>query len=774
MKHDQVQVVDPVCGMTIDPNTAKGGTSKFNGETYYFCNPKCKTKFDANPQSYLTKSLEKAVVSAEDSQRIYTCPMHPEVRQKGPGNCPICGMALEPEEVSLTDEANPELVDFTKRLKISAVLTIPLALLAMSDILPGQPVQHLIPGWMNALIQFGLATPVVLWGGFPFFERGWTSVKTWQLNMFTLIAIGTGVAYAYSVVATFFPGIFPENLKTHGGMVPLYFEAAAVITALVILGQVLELRARSQTGNAIRALLGLAAKTAKRIALDGTEEDVPIEHIKIGDRLRVRPGEKVPVDGKVLEGRSSIDESMISGEPIPVEKGTGAHVIGATVNATGSFVMEATRVGSETLLSQIVKMVSQAQRSRAPIQKLADQVAAYFVPAVVLIAVITAIVWFLMGPEPAFTFAIVNAVSVLIIACPCALGLATPMSIMVGTGKGATHGVLIKNAEALEGMEKITTLIVDKTGTLTLGKPKLALVKTVGAANEDEVLALAAALEKASEHPLAEAIVEGAIQRGLTLSNVKDFQSITGMGVEGTVGGRSVIIGNKRLMEKYQIDSSEMVAIAKSLQESGHGVMLVAIDSKPAGIIAVKDPVKETAKEAIAYFHSKKIEVIMLTGDNKLTASAVAKEVGIDRFEAEVLPQQKNEIVRKLRASGKRVAMAGDGINDAPALAEADVGIAMGTGTDVAMESASVTLLKGDLSGIVRAHKLSQQTMKNIRQNLFFAFAYNVMGVPVAAGVLYPAFGILLNPMMASLAMSLSSVSVIANALRLRSANIRI
>jgi len=771
-KPAQLQVVDPVCGMTIDPKTAKGGSAEFKGETYYFCNPKCKTKFEANPESYLTKTSKQAVVSAEDSGRIYTCPMHPEVRQKGPGNCPICGMALEPEEVSLTDEANPELVDFTKRLKVSAVLTIPLALLAMSDILPGQPVQHLIPGWINALIQFGLATPVVLWGGLPFFERGWTSIKTLKLNMFTLIAIGTGVAYAFSVVATFFPGIFPENLKTHGGMMPLYFEAAAVITALVLLGQVLELRARSQTGNAIRALLGLAAKTAKRIGSDGSEEDIPIEHIKIGDKLRVRPGEKVPVDGKVLEGRSSVDESMISGEPIPVEKGSGDSVIGATVNATGSFIMEATRVGSDTLLSQIVKMVSQAQRSRAPIQKLADQVAAYFVPAVVLIAIITAFVWFLYGPEPALTFAIVNAVSVLIIACPCALGLATPMSIMVGTGKGATHGVLIKNAESLELMEKITTLVVDKTGTLTLGKPKLAAVKVFGSTSENDLLGFAAALEKASEHPLAEAIVSGAAERGIALAEVQEFESITGMGVRGTVSGRKILIGNRRLLEKFQIESDELASIAKTLQETGHGAMLVAVDGKAAGVIAVKDPVKNTAKEAIQYFHSKNIEVVMLTGDNKFTAQAVASEVGIDRFEADVLPEQKNAVIRKLQGEGKRVAMAGDGINDAPALAQADVGIAMGSGTDVAIESAAITLLHGDLSGIVRAHKLSQQTMKNIRQNLFFAFAYNVLGVPIAAGVLYPAFGILLNPMMASLAMSLSSVSVIGNALRLRAAKL--
>lgn len=711
---------------------------------------------------------EEVTVSAGDKEKIYTCPMHPQIRQKGPGNCPICGMALEPEEISLEIEENQELVDFSKRLKISAVLAIPLALLAMSDLIPGLPLQHVIPGWMNALVQFALATPVVLWGGYPFFERGWQSLKTRNLNMFTLIAIGTGVAYIYSVIATFFSGLFPENLKNHGGMIPLYYEAAAVITALVLLGQVLELRARSQTGNAIRALLGLAAKTARRVRADGSEEDIPIEHIHLGDRLRVRPGEKVPVDGKVSEGHSSIDESMITGEPIPVEKNVGDSVTGATVNGQGSFIMEATRVGADTLLSQIVKMVSQAQRSRAPIQKLADTVSSYFVPAVVLIAIVTAFVWLFWGPDPALTYAIVNSVAVLIIACPCALGLATPMSIMVGTGKGATHGVLIKNAEALEVMEKITTLVVDKTGTLTLGKPKLAVVKTVGDSDESEVLRLAAALEKASEHPLAEAIVEGATQRGLKLSQVSDFFSVTGMGVQGKVEGKNVLIGNKRLLEKFKVDASELVQIAKALQETGHGAMLVALDSKPAGVIAVKDPIKETAKQAINYFHAKNIEVVMLTGDNRHTAAAVAKEVGIDRFEAEVLPEQKNEVIRKLRSEGKRVAMAGDGINDAPALAQADVGIAMGTGTDVAMESAGVTLLKGDLTGIVRAHKLSQQTMRNIRQNLFFAFFYNVVGVPVAAGVLFPAFGILLNPMMASLAMALSSVSVIGNSLRLR------
>lgn len=761
-------VKDPVCGMNIDPKTAKGGSTTFNGETYYFCNPKCKTKFEAEPQEY----LDPKPVTVADMERIYTCPMHPEIRQKGPGNCPICGMALEPEEVSLEEHENPELVDFSRRLKVSAVLTVPLALLAMSDLIPGQPVQHAIPGWFNALIQFVLATPVVLWGGLPFFERGWASLKTRNLNMFTLIAIGTGVAYLYSVVATFFPSLFPENLRTHGGMVPLYYEAAAVITALVLVGQVLELRARSQTGNAIRALLGLAAKTARRVLPNGSEEDIPIEHIKVGDRLRVRPGEKIPVDGKVLEGRSSVDESMITGEPIPVEKEAGNSVTGATVNGSGSLVMEATRVGADTLLAQIVKMVSQAQRSRAPIQKLADTVSSYFVPAVVIIAIITAAVWYLFGPDPALTYAIVNSVAVLIIACPCALGLATPMSIMVGTGKGATLGVLIKNAEALETMEKISTLVVDKTGTLTVGKPKLAVVKVINDFSENDVLELAAALENASEHPLAEAIVSGAKERGLTLGKVTDFESITGMGVQGKVSGRNVLIGNKRLMEKNHVGPEQLVVLAKGLQESGHGAMLVALDGKPAGVIAVKDPVKDTAKEAITYFHSKRIEVVMLTGDNKLTAAAVAKEVGIDRYEAEVLPDQKNQVIKKLQAEGKRVAMAGDGINDAPALAQADVGIAMGTGTDVAMESAGVTLLKGDLTGIVRAHRLSQQTMKNIRQNLFFAFVYNVLGVPVAAGVLYPAFGMLLNPMLASLAMSLSSVSVIMNSLRLRKTRI--
>ena len=766
LAHGDGKVTDPVCQMRIDPKTAKGGGSVFKDQTYFFCNPKCKSKFDASPETYL-KPAEHKPISAADQEKIYTCPMHPEIRQKGPGSCPICGMALEPDEVTLEDVENPELNDFTRRLKISAALSIPLFILAMSDLIPGQPLQNLLRGQWMAYIQFVLATPVVLWGGWPFFERGWISIKTMKLNMFTLIAIGTGMSYIYSLVATFMPQLFPETFRAHGGMIAVYYEAAAVIVTLVLLGQVLELRARRQTGNAIRALLGLAPKTARRMKADGSEEDVPLEHIHLGDRLRVRPGEKVPVDGKIVDGRSVVDESMITGESVPVEKNLGMNVTGATVNGAGSFVMEATRIGSDTLLAQIVKMVSQAQRSRAPIQKLADTVSSYFVPAVVLIAVVTAIIWFAVGPDPAFTFAMVNAVAVLIIACPCALGLATPMSIMVGTGKGASFGVLVKDAAALETLEKITILVVDKTGTLTLGKPKLSQVKAVGEVPENELLTLVSALEKASEHPLAEAIVEGAKERGIKVPDVTGFESITGMGVRGNVDGRSVFVGNKALLSKFGIDPTLLVSLAAELQTSGHGVMLVAVDQKPAGIIAVRDPIKETAKEAIQYFHKNGIKVVMLTGDNRSTAEAVAREVGIDRVEADVLPQQKNEIVRKLRAEGQRVAMAGDGINDAPALAQADIGIAMGTGTDVAMESAGVTLVKGDLLGIVRAHRLSQATMKNIRQNLFFAFVYNAFGVPVAAGLLYPFWGILLSPMLASLAMSLSSVSVIVNSLRL-------
>ncbi len=763
------KVTDPVCGMKVDPLTAKGGKSIFEGQDYYFCNPKCKTKFDIDPHVYTHKAAAPITTAEADSERIYTCPMHPEVKRKGPGNCPICGMALELEEVSLQQEENPELIDFTRRLKVSAILSIPLLFLTMSDLIPGQPLQHALPEWLNAGIQFLFATPVVLWAGLPFFERGWASLRTRNFNMFTLISLGTGVAYVFSLVGTFFPQFFPASLSVNG-MVPLYFEAAAVIVTLVLLGQVLEMRARNQTGNAIRALLGLAAKTARRIKADGTDEDISVENIRVGDLLRVRPGEKVPVDGEIVEGRSVIDESMISGEPIPVEKATHDKVTGATVNGTGSFTMRTTRVGSDTLLAQIVKMVSQAQRSRAPIQKLADKVSGYFVPTVVLIAIATAFIWYFVGPEPKLSHAIINAVAVLIIACPCALGLATPMSIMVGTGKGASLGVLIKNAEAFERLEKITTLVVDKTGTLTLGKPKLAKVQPLNGISEIELLSLVASLEKSSEHPLGEAILSAVEERKMTLSAVTSFDSMTGMGVRGLVNGKDVLAGNKRLLEKFSIDFQKLSEMAEELQTSGHGVMFVAVDGTPAGVLAVKDPIKESAKPAIAYFHSKGIEVLMVTGDNKQTADVVARELGIDRVEAEVLPDQKNEIIRKLQFQGKRVAMAGDGINDAPALTLADVGIAMGTGTDVAIESAGITLVKGDLTGIVRAHQLSQKTMNNIRQNLMFAFGYNALGVPIAAGVLYPFFGIVLSPMIASLAMSLSSVSVIANSLRLRRA----
>ncbi|MCL6682412.1 copper-transporting P-type ATPase [Sphingomonas alba] len=696
---------------------------------------------------------------------IWTCPMHPQIRQDHPGNCPICGMALEPLEPSLEDGPNPELIDMSRRFWISAALSIPLMLLTFGAEVLGI---GLLPMQTSIWLQLTLATPVVLWGGWPFFERFWASLKSRNLNMFTLIGLGVGVAYGCSLVATLRPQAFPLSLRTMGGLVPVYYEAAAVITTLVLLGQVLELRARSATGKAIRALLGLAPKTARRVNADGSEEDIPLEHVHVGDLLRIRPGEKIPVDGVVAEGHSSVDESMVSGEPVAVEKTTGEKVTGATVNGTGSLLMRAERVGRDTMLSQIVRMVAEAQRSRAPIQKLADQVSGWFVPAVVLVSVATFIVWALVGPEPRLSHALVNAIAVLIIACPCALGLATPMSIMVGTGRGATAGVLVKNAEALELIEKIDTLVVDKTGTLTLGKPKLVAVETVPGASENEVLAMAAALEKGSEHPLAAAILAGASDRNIQVPDAADFASHTGKGVSGKVQGRNVALGNRAILADLGVDTTPLQSAADEHRSRGEGAMFLAIDRKLAGLVVVADPVKDGAFDAVSALKGVGIHVVMMTGDNRRTAEAVARQVGIDEVLAEVLPEQKQAKVAELRKAGRRVAMAGDGINDAPALAAADVGIAMGTGTDVAMESAHVTLVKGDLAGIVRARRLSHATMRNIRQNLFLSFAYNASGVPIAAGVLYPALGLLLNPMIAGAAMALSSVSVIANSLRLR------
>jgi Cu+-exporting ATPase len=694
---------------------------------------------------------------------IWTCPMHPQIRQDHPGNCPICGMALEPLEPTVEEQSNPELIDMSRRFWVSALLTLPLVVLAMGSELFGW---HVLPMRASVWVQLVLATPVVLWGGCPFFDRMWASLKTRNLNMFTLIGMGVGVAYGYSLAGTLAPQLFPPTLRTMGGFVPVYYEAAAVITTLVLLGQVLELRARAATGKAIRALLGLAPKTARRVT-DGGEEDVPLEHVHAGDLLRIRPGEKVPVDGIVVEGRSWIDESMITGEPVPVEKVPGEKVTGATVNGTGSLLMRAERVGRDTMLSQIVRMVAAAQRSRAPIQKLADQVSAWFVPSVIAVSLIAFVVWGLFGPAPPLGHAIVNAIAVLIIACPCALGLATPMSIMVGTGRGAQAGVLVKNAEALELMEKIDTLVVDKTGTLTVGKPKLVNVETAYGFNEADVLRLGAALERGSEHPLAAAIVEGAAERDIDLPASSDFESRTGKGVAGTVEGRKVALGNAALMSDLGVDPSPLQARADEHRSDGEGVMFVAIDGKFAGIIVVADPVKDTAAEAIAELHREGIRIVMLTGDNPRTAEAVGRRVGIDEVMAEVLPDQKQAKVEALKQEGRRVAMAGDGINDAPALAAADVGIAMGTGTDVAMESAAITLVRGDLNGIVRARRLSRAVMSNIRQNLFFAFVFNAAGVPIAAGVLYPWFKILLSPIIAGAAMSLSSVTVIGNSLRL-------
>jgi P-type Cu+ transporter len=702
------------------------------------------------------------------SRTEWTCPMHPQIVRDAPGSCPICGMALEPRTVSAVEGPDPELVDMTRRFWIGLVLTLPLLAFVMGDMLPGQPLRHLIPPRLSAWLQFVLATPVVLWAGWPFFERGWASIVNRSLNMFTLIALGTGMAYAFSVVGTVAPELFPASFRTHGGEVGLYFEAAAVITVLVLLGQVLELRARSQTSSAIRALLRLAPPTARRLRPDGSEEEVPLDRVQVGDRLRVRPGDKIPVDGVVAEGRSSVDESMVTGEPIPVEKTPDSRVIGGTVNGTGSFVMRAERIGRDTLLAQIVHMVSEAQRSRAPIQRLADVVSSYFVPAVVLVAVLTFIGWGLWGPEPRLAYGLVNAVAVLIIACPCALGLATPMSIMVATGRGALAGVLVRNAEALELLEKVDTLVIDKTGTLTEGKPKLVTVEAVAGQSSTELLELAATLERGSEHPLAAAIVAGAEERGIALGSAKDFRSVTGKGVVGRVDGHDVALGNRRLMDDLRVSLGPLVERAEMLRRDGQTVMFVAVDGQPAGLVGVADPIKSTTPEAVALLRASDLRIIMLTGDSRATAEAVARKLGIQDVDAEVLPEQKIAVVKRLQAEGHRVAMAGDGVNDAPALAQADVGIAMGTGTDVAMQSADVTLVKGDLRGIARARRLSQATMRNIRQNLFFAFVYNALGVPIAAGVLYPFFGLLLSPIIASAAMTFSSVSVIANALRLR------
>ena len=801
-----ITMIDPVCGMTVDPNKS-AGKADYQGHTYYFCSSSCLGKFQADPSKFAHAekppstpsepisdkpgtstytcpmhpelhagkagpcpkcgmALEKEGVPQSAVKTDWTCPMHPQISRDGPGNCPICGMALELRNVAV-DEANPELASMSRRLWIGIALTAPLIVLMISDVLPGKPVQHWIDSRVLAWLQFALATPVVLWGGWPFFERGWASIVHRSLNMFTLIAIGTGAAYLFSVFGVFAPGLFPASFRDASGMLGLYFEPAAVITVLVLLGQVLELRARGQTNSAIKALLGLAPKTARRVAEDGSESDVQLSEIQIGDRVRVRPGEKVPIDGVVLDGRSSVDESMVTGEPIPVEKIKDAKVTGGTINGTGSFQMKVEKIGADTLLARIVQMVSQAQRSRAPIQRLADVVSSYFVPAVLVASVLTFIVWGLYGPQPRFAHALVNAVAVLIVACPCALGLATPMAIMVGTGRGAGEGILIRNAEALEVFEKVNTLVVDKTGTLTEGKPRLTTVFPSEGFDESNLLQLVASLEQASEHPLAAAIVAGATERKIGLVPVTDFSSITGKGVVGTLQGMKIGIGNAALMRDLGSSSDSLELRAEALRKGGQTVMFVSSDGHLAGLVAVVDPIKDSAAEAIEALKKEGIKVVMVTGDNQTTASAVAQKLGID-FYADVLPDKKADVVKEMQAKGVIVAMAGDGVNDTPALAQAQVGIAMGTGTDVAMETGGITLVKGDLRGIVKARKLSQRTMSNIRQNLFFAFFYNAIGVPIAAGVLYPFFGLLLSPMIAAAAMSLSSVSVIGNSLRLR------
>jgi P-type Cu+ transporter len=791
---------DPVCGMTVAAETA-AGKYEYNGQTYYFCHPSCLNKFKADPEAVLHPkpqppartdveytcpmdpevrqigpgacpkcgmALEPATLAMPATKTEYVCPMHPEIVSDEPGSCPICGMALEPRVVTLQEEENPELKDMKRRFWVSLALTLPVFFVAMAEMIPGQPVQAALGHRLVTLLQLVFATPVILWGGWPFFQRGWASIVNRSPNMFTLIAIGTGAAYGYSVVAALWPDLFPASFRGHGGQVAVYFEAAAVITTLVLLGQVLELRARSQTSSALKLLLGLAPQTARLLRDDGSESDVPLDHVHPGNRLRVRPGEKVPVDGVVLEGHSSVDESMITGEPMPVEKSAGNKVTGGTVNGTGGFIMRAERVGADTLLAQIVRMVGEAQRSRAPIQRLADAVAGWFVPLVVLVALLTFAIWATVGPEPRFVYALVNAVAVLIIACPCALGLATPMSVMVGTGRGATAGVLVKNAEALETLEKVNTLVIDKTGTLTEGKPQLVAVQPVNGFAEDELLRLAASLERGSEHPLAAAIVAGAQARSLKLTEAQGFRSLTGKGVMGMVDGHRVLLGNQTLLNSLKLDTASIQAQADEWRAAGQTVMYAVIDERLAGLLSVADPIKASAAEAISQLHAEGMRIVMLTGDNRATAKAVARQLKLDEVIAEVLPDQKAAAIKRLQDAGQIVAMAGDGINDAPALAQAHVGIAMGTGTDVAMESAGLTLLKGDLRGLVRARRLSRATLSNIRQNLFFAFVYNLLGVPLAAGVLYPFFGILLSPMIASAAMTFSSVSVISNALRLR------
>ena len=796
-------MIDPVCGMQVEENSA-ASRLQLDGAIYYFCSTRCRERFEESPQKYLTETPLPARPSPADSMAIYTCPMHPEVRQHGPGPCPNCGMALDPIELEIDapridytcpmhpevtgsepgfcpkcgmaleaqtattlDPPNPELEDMERRFKVGLALTVPLLILAMTHMIPRNPISGISALTLN-WIQLLLTTPVVAWCGWSFFQRAWISIRNQSLNMFTLVGIGTGTAYAYSTLATLVPGAFPAAFRGNSGNVQVYFEAAAAITVLVLLGQVLEQRARGRTSNAIRALLGLTPATARRVGDGGSEQDVPLDQIQVGDRLRVRPGDKIPVDGRIEEGRSSVDQSMMTGEPIPAEKEVESNVAGGTVNGTGTFVMVAERVGRDTMLAQIVKMVSEAQRTRAPIQRLADVVASYFVPVVVLVAVATFVVWAIVGPDPKMAFALVNAIAVLIIACPCALGLATPMSIMVGTGRGAADGVLIKNAEVLEIMEKVDTVLVDKTGTLTEGKPQVEVVRAIPPWTEAQVLGIAASIESVSEHPLATAIVSEARNRSLRFKPAQKFRSITGKGVIGVTGGYKVVLGNPTLLENRNIDPGILAPDAATLRKNGSTVVLLAVDGSPAGFIAVADPIKQTTPEAIRTLHAEGVKVVMLTGDNRATAETVATRLGIDEVRAEVLPEMKHETVRRFQELGSVVAMAGDGINDAPALAQADVGIAMGHGTDVAMESAGITLIQGDLRGIVRARRLSRATMANIRQNLFFAFIYNALGIPLAAGALYPFFGLLLSPIIASASMTFSSVSVISNALRLR------